>query len=525
MGFEGWVMSDWRAAHNNKNNAAAAADGTRPPLQPGHLPRRWAVHGASYALAGTDQNMPGNDGYFSTRALAATVGSGHTRAMARRVVRGMLASGAWGARPVCVAGCDCARALYETTATTAAHQSLARHVAAASVVLLKNEGPVLPIRGAGCDRDAPSAAGGTCVASRRVVIVGSACFAPPLSAETAARDWTASDYFTVGGSGRVIAARAGPVGDALRTALTAAGADVTTAADDDASAALESMRGAAVAIACGGATGGEASDRPSLRLDQHDFLIDLGEISAAARADSAGATRAAAVAPLVVIAFAPGSVDASWADHATAAALMCPGGEASAAAWVDVLTGHVTPSAKLPVTLHSPATPETHPCTGRRCEYVEGVHVGWRALHDAPVAYPFGHGLSYTTCTYAWSQRPTPTRRLPSGPIRPADADADAAVANMSVVITNAGSTRGAEVVQLYLRFPPAAAQPPIVLRGFAKTPLLAPGAVHVARFELSARGVSTWAGGWRPVGGTFGAVVGGSSRDARLSAELRLAP
>ena len=485
------------------------------------------MHGAAYALAGTDQNMPGNDDYFSMRALAATAGSDHTRTMARRVVRGMIASGAWGVRPACVAGCNCAEALYETTATTAAHQSLARHVAAASVVLLKNDERVLPLRGAGCDRDATPAAGGTCVASRRVVIVGSACFAPPLSAETAARDWTASDYFTVGGSGRVIAARADPVGDALRTALTAAGAEVTIIADDDAGAALTSMRGAAVAIACGGATGGEASDRPSLRLDQHDFLVDLGDISAAARADSAGAgaTQVDAVARLVVIAFAPGSIDAAWANHANAAAVMFPGGEASAAAWVDVLTGHVAPSAKLPVTLHSPATPETHPCTGQRCEYIEGVHVGWRALHDDPVAYPFGHGLSYTTWTYAWSQRPTPTRRLPSGPIRPADADADAMVANMSVVITNAGSTPGAEVVQLYLRFPPAAAQPPIVLRGFSKTPLLAPGAVHVARFELSARGVSTWADGWRPMGGTFGAVVGGSSRDARLGAELRLAP
>ena len=107
------------------------------------------MHGAAYALAGTDQNMPGNDDYFSMRALAATAGSDHTRTMARRVVRGMIASGAWGVRPACVAGCNCAEALYETTATTAAHQSLARHVAAASVVLLKNDGRVLPLRGAG----------------------------------------------------------------------------------------------------------------------------------------------------------------------------------------------------------------------------------------------------------------------------------------------------------------------------------------------------------------------------------------
>ena len=62
--------------------------------------------------------------------------------------------------------------------------------------------------------------------------------------------------------------------------------------------------------------------------------------------------------------------------------------------------------------------------------------------------------------------------------------------------------------------------EPPLVLRGFAKTAVLAPGASARVSFELKARDFSVYdeaAAGWRVVRGEFGLVVGASSRDERL--------
>lgn len=90
----------------------------------------------------------------------------------------------------------------------------------------------------------------------------------------------------------------------------------------------------------------------------------------------------------------------------------------------------------------------------------------------------------------------------------------------LEVTVTNDGGVAGADVVQLYLRYPEEAGEPPLVLRGFAKTAVLAPGASARVSFELKARDFAVYdeaAAGWRVVRGEFGVVVGASSRDARL--------
>ena len=136
MGFEGFVMSDW-----------------------------WAVHDANAAAGGVDQNMPGNDMYFSLLAsdpdpAAAELVDG----MARRVLRGMIGCGALDSHR-CTLGCDCGNFLYNTSVTSAAHSELAVEIASGSAVLLKNEGrggaATLPIQpgatvalvGRGCSDD------------------------------------------------------------------------------------------------------------------------------------------------------------------------------------------------------------------------------------------------------------------------------------------------------------------------------------------------------------------------------------
>ena len=102
----------------------------------------------------------------------------------------------------------------------------------------------------------------------------------------------------------------------------------------------------------------------------------------------------------------------------------------------------------------------------------------------------------------------------------------------MRLRVTNEGARRGADVVQLYIAFPAAADEPPLLLRGFEKTPLLAPGASASVSFHLPvATGLAVWhgaiedaSGGWRTVAGNYTVQVGPSSRDVRLTHGLELA-
>ena len=86
-------------------------------------------------------------------------------------------------------------------------------------------------------------------------------------------------------------------------------------------------------------------------------------------------------------------------------------------------------------------------------------------------AYPFGHGLSYTTFEYSGL---TVSGRT------------------ISFTVKNSGSVAGAEVPQLYLKFPDSAQEPPKQLKGFTKVKLDA-GASTTVTFSLDDRSFSIW--------------------------------
>ncbi len=120
-------------------------------------------------------------------------------------------------------------------------------------------------------------------------------------------------------------------------------------------------------------------------------------------------------------------------------------------------------------------------------------------------AFPFGHGLSYTTFSYA-------NLNFTDG------------VLAGSVDVTNTGSVAGAEVAQLYVTFPSESAEPPRQLKGFGKTPVVAPGESFTVSFELSDRDLSIWDVGvhdWSRQYGSFRIDVGASWGDIRLSAKI----
>jgi len=471
MRFRGWVMSDW-----------------------------WATHDTGAAARGVDQNMPGSDGFFDAANLRIVRGRDgfDLDAMARRIVAGMMAADAWrDGMPKCTAGCDCGRYMWEVNATRPQHTQLARQIGAESVALLKNDGGVLPLQQPGRGRG-----GGT------VALLGSACDAAHF--DRVPDDWTAGDYYVVGGSGRVV----GPYAVSVAAGLRARGVAVSVEASDDVEVALAAARAADVAIVCGGATTTESRDRSSLRLDQHELISQLASRLAADRA--AGASSAP---PLVVLTLAPGAVVAPWAADASAVANMFLGGQEAGHAWADVLLGDVAPSGKLPVTFPLSEEGTVPPCGASHCSYDERLLVGWRGLHGVDVAFPFGHGLSYTSFGYVWDARPA----MGAG-----------GEMSFSLNVSNTGGVAGAEVAQIYVAYPAAAGEPALVLRAYAKTALLPPGATEQLSFRLSRRDLSVWdesvadadgspLGDWQLAVGQFTVHAGASSRDLRLQHDIQV--
>ena len=128
-----------------------------------------------------------------------------------------------------------------------------------------------------------------------------------------------------------------------------------------------------------------------LLVDQDDFLSEILD---------------AALIPSVVVTLTPGaSVLTNWVDKADSVLNLFLSGEETGHSVADVPFGSVNPSGKLPVTFPLSEEYAVAPCrfTVKECVYDEGLLVGWRGLHERPVAFPFGHGLSYTTFTYDWA--------------------------------------------------------------------------------------------------------------------------
>ena len=197
-------------------------------------------------------------------------------------------------------------------------------------------------------------------------------------------------------------------------------------------------------------------------LDRRHIDLPAAQTELVARLADAGTV------PVVAVLFNGSVVRTSTWDHRVSAVLECwLGGQAVGAALADVLTGAVNPSGRLaetiPLRLEDVPSYLNFPGEEGHVRYGEGVFVGYRG-YDAtgrPVAYPFGHGLSYTRFAY----RDLRIRKNDDG-------------VSVTCVVANAGDTAGHEVVQLYVGDPVArVARPPRELKEFTRV-FLTPGAV-----------------------------------------------
>ncbi len=187
-------------------------------------------------------------------------------------------------------------------------------------------------------------------------------------------------------------------------------------------------------------------------------------------------------------------------------------GQAGGGAVYDIITGAVNPSGKLaetyPVAYEDTPAFKYYPAKERTSEYREGLYIGYRYFDTAhvPVKYPFGYGLSYTTFEYTDLK-----------------VNADGA----TFKITNTGKLDGAEIAQVYISLPGAEVfRPEKELKGFAKVFLKAgeTKTVTVAFNDMTFRYWNVEDEAWAVEGGVYKVLVGSSSADIRLAADMSVA-
>jgi beta-glucosidase len=227
----------------------------------------------------------------------------------------------------------------------------------------------------------------------------------------------------------------------------------------------------------------------------------------------------------VVVLTSGGGVDMSgWVDRVPALLQGWYLGEPGGRAVAEILFGAVNPSGHLPATFErtweqNPTHDSYYPTAGTlQVPYKEGVFVGYRGYDKNGVTplFPFGHGLSYTTFSYA------NLVVSPNGASTATDPRY-----NASFDVSNTGTRAGAAVAQVYVTDGHSrVARPTKELKGFAKL-TLQPGETRRVTVPLDLRSLAYYdvAGKqWRAEAGTFTVRVGGSSADLSLAAPLQLA-
>jgi beta-glucosidase len=444
-GFEGFVVSDWGGINDR----------------------------VSGVIAGNNLEMPGSGDYNCNKIIAAVhEGRLSKEALARSATE-------------LVAVVLKASAARKSGATfdADAHHALARRVGGESIVLLKNEDSVLPLR-----------------AGQKVALIG---------------DFAKAPRYQGAGSSQVNPIRVTNAYEELATLLGAqsivhaAGCDDEGDTNDtllaDAARQAASADIAIVFVGLPDSYESEGFDRMSIDIPPGHVRL----IHAVAKAQ-----------PNVVVVLLNGSAVAMpWIGDVKGVVEGWLGGQAGGGALADVLTGRVNPSGRLsetfPVSIEqTPAFP-AFPSHSGHALYGEGLFVGYRHYDKRNIQplFPFGFGLSYTKFEYSGIGNSTVSF----------DADSDGSV-TIEVKIRNVGSVAGQEVVQLYVHErAPAHPGPVNELRAFDKV-MLAPGEEKTLCFKLGRRDFAHYdlqAQAWSVSAGKFDVRVGASSRDLPLQTTL----
>ena len=354
----------------------------------------------------------------------------------------------------------------------AAHHALARRAAAESLVLLKNEGALLPL-----------------AAGTKVAVIG---------------DFAKNPRYQGAGSSMVNSTQVDVLLDKLiDSELNVIGYQQGFDRHGKPDAALqksacELAAQANAVILCMGLdeiAESEGLDRSNLRLAQNQ--VDLLQA-------------VAAVNPKIVVVLYSGSVvETPWLDNCQALLYAALGGQAGAGAVADALIGKVNPCGKLaetwPLTYADVPSAADFATRRKTVAYREGLYIGYRYFTTAEkaVRFPFGYGMSYTTFAYS---------------------DMAADEQGVSLTVTNTGSVAGTEIVQLYVAKKNSELfRPARELKGFARV-TLAPGETQRITLTLDDKAFRFWnvkANRWEIEGGEYELLVGASVEDIRLCEKI----
>ena len=473
-GYRGWVMSDWGAVHSTEKAANAGLD--------------------------QDSGAELDSGDFFRAKLREAVAKGtvpqaRLDAMVRNILTGVIASGLYddpspqAAQPI----------------DTDAHALVARKAAEEGIVLLRNEGNVLPLA----------------ATAKKIVIIGGHADVGVLSGGGS------SQVRSTGGVPIEIPLKSGPASSFARitwhnsSPLKAVqalnpGATVTYVDGSDPAAAAAAAKSADVALIFATQWRTEAEDVTTLALpDNQDALI---------------AAVAVANPKTAVVLETGGPVLMPWLDKVPAVLAAWYPGQKGGEAIADILFGKVNPSGRLPITFpaaeaqaprpqpvglditaHDDAAANAGSPGGTAhsfpVEYPEGADVGyrWYAKNGETPLFPFGFGLSYTRFAYA-------NLKVTGG-----------SALTVSFDVTNKGQREGADVPQLYVTPPAGGAV--ARLAGFERV-TLKPGETRHVTLSAERRTLSTWneAGrDWQLAGGHYAVTIGRDAMHAALHGDATL--
>ena len=458
--YKGYVMSDWGAGYST----------------------------AKAANAGLDQESAGDafDGqpWFNKAHLAAALKSGQVAParlddMVRRILRSLYATGVMDAPPVADKPID-----------LAAHAEVSLTDAQDAIVLLKNDGGLLPL----------------VKTAKTIAIIGGHADVGVLSGGGS------SQVHAVGGNavpGLGSKDFPGPVyyfPDSPLKAIAARAPDARIVYDDGTDPVRAAKLAAASDVALVFATQWTGEDL--------DFSVTLPD-----NQDATIAAVAAANAKTVVVLETGGPVLMPWVDKTPAVLEAWYPGTRGGEAIARVLFGEVDAAGRLPATFAASLDQLPHPAlsdnNGKPHEpfdvsYSEGAAVGykWFDKNKLKPLFPFGHGLSYTHFAYSG------LTAKPSGQ-----------GVEVSFTVTNDGTREGKAVPQVYVGANDAGAgwEAPKRLGGFTKLDL-APGASQQVTLTVDPRLLAVYAKGWTIKAGTYTVSLAASAADIAQTAQVSLA-
>ena len=268
--------------------------------------------------------------------------------------------------------------------------------------------------------------------------------------------------------------------------------EVDIAELDVARAAAASHKAAVVVIGLPDSYESEGFDREHMRLPEG--YLRLVEAVSEANPNTA------------VVLLSGSALELPFRDKVRAILYMGLSGQAGGSAVMKLLVGEISPSGKLteswPLSYSDVVCADTF--GKKNTEYREGVFVGYRYYETAgvTVAYPFGHGLSYSKFEYG-------NLSLGEGEV--------------SFTLKNVGGFAADEIAELYISpISDKLCRPKRTLCGFKRVSL-SPGEEKRITIPLDGYAVRYWDGGWKIPSGKYLFELGSSSADIRLSIETEI--